>query len=212
MKVSVLTPTLDRPDFVSKAIESVLAQTYEDWELVLYDVGTEKVRVPDDPRVRVFVGEAAGPARDFQFCLDHAEGVLVTPLADDDLLPPHALETAVAHIGDAEWLCGMTVIVRDGMPTAVRGGTLQSVNITRKGMFWLGGAIYWRPSLTDRVGGFDAKFDGAADYDLYLRFLGESDPVLVRDVLYLYADHDGTDSRVRAANQAEKAAVIARGG
>jgi len=68
----------------------------------------------------------------------------------------------------------------------------------------LGGAIYWRKSLTDEIGGFNSEFDGAADFDLYTRFLNHSDPKRLKDsVLYLYTDHPATDSRVNQDRQAD---------
>ncbi len=40
--VSVIIPTYNRPDLVKKAIQSVLAQTYKDFEIIVVDDGVEK--------------------------------------------------------------------------------------------------------------------------------------------------------------------------
>jgi glycosyltransferase involved in cell wall biosynthesis len=209
MKVSVILPTKDRPELVQQAIGSVVNQTFDDWELILYDVGKDGPSPPKDERVRYVRGVCRGPAADFQAALDRATGDVVTPLADDDRLTRWALGTAVEKLGDREWLCGRTLIVQDGQPVTFRGGDRDSVDLTRAGRYWLGGAVYWRKSLTDRLGGFDSSFDGAADFDLYLRFLKDSDPALTRETLYLYNDHAGTDSRVNQDRQAEASARIA---
>ena len=165
--------------------------------------------VPDDPRVRYVRGECRGPAADFQAALDLARGEVVTPLSDDDRLPPHALQTVHERIGGAAWLNGRTVLVTDGEPVAFRGGTRAHVEDTREGSYMLGGAVYWRKELTDEIGGFNSDFDGAADFDLYRRFLKHSDPVRVLDTLYIYTDHPGTDTRVNAARQADASRRIA---
>lgn len=196
---------------LAATIASVLAQTYPKWELIVYNVG-EPVVVLDDPRIRYVEGEKKGPAADFQAALDLAEGEIVTPLADDDRIPPHALEYAVKALGDREWLCARTVIVNDdGIPTALRGGNVESLEFTLAGQYMLGGAIYWRKTLTDRLGGFNSDFDGAADFDLYLRFLKETEPALSGDILYLYRDHAETDTRVNFARQNDATRRIAAG-
>lgn len=211
MLFSVITPTRDRPDMVLAAIESVRAQTHQEWEQIVYDVGdTPFGPPPSDPRIRYVRGECRGPAADFQAALDLARGDVITPLSDDDRLPRHALATVRREIGDHEWLNGRTVLVNeDGEPVAFRGGTFAHVDDTRHGRYMLGGAVYWKRSLTDRLGGFDSAFDGAADFDLYTRFLNDSDPKLVQDVLYIYTDHPGTDTRVNAARQADASQRIA---
>jgi glycosyltransferase involved in cell wall biosynthesis len=185
-------------------VASVLAQTFNDWELVVYDVGKEPVEslIPKDPRIRYVRGECRGPAADFQAALELATGNILSPLSDDDRLPRHALGTAVAALGQADWLVGRTVLVTPkGEPIAFRGGCYEHVEETRHGMYMLGGAVYWRKTLTDRLGGFRSEFDGAADFDLYRRFLKHTEPAICPDVLYLYTDHDDTDTRVNAERQ-----------
>jgi hypothetical protein len=184
----------------------VLDQSFTDWEQIVYDCGEEPVEdlVPVDPRVRYVRGESHGPAADFQAALDLANGEFVHPLSDDDRLSRRALQTVDRTIGDADWLCGRTVLVDpSGMPVALRGGTWADVEATRHGQYMLGGAVYWRKSLTDALGGFDSSFDGAADFDLYTRFLKHSEPARTRDVLYIYTAHDSTDSVVNQERQAD---------
>lgn len=155
-------------------------------------------------------GESHGPAADFQAALDLANGEVVHPLSDDDRLSRRALQTVDRTLGDADWLCGRTVLVDlNGMPVALRGGTWADIEATRYGQYMLGGAVYWRKSLTDELGGFDSSFDGAADFDLYTRFLKHSEPVRVRERLYLYTSHPETDSIVNQERQADATRRVA---
>jgi glycosyltransferase involved in cell wall biosynthesis len=214
MRFSILTPTLDRPEFLARNMRSVQRQTHTDYEHIIYNVGGplawDVVSSEDDPRQVFRTGEKRGPAADFQAALNFARGDIVVPLADDDRLPPHALERAAALIGDHEWLCARTVLVNeDGIPVGFRGGTEDACEMTRRGRYMLGGAIFWRKSLTDRVGGFKSEFDGAADFDLYLRFLDAAKPALSDEILYLYTDHALTDTRVNAGRQNDASQRIA---
>lgn len=209
MRFSLLTPTRDRPEWIGRCIESAHAQTFEDWEQVVYDNGQEPIEhlVPDDPRVKYHRGPADGPADAFQKALDLATGEIVHPFSDDDLLTPDALETADEHIGDADWLVGLTSFENEhGGHMFLLGGPLDLQRL--KQGYYLGGAIYWKRSLTDTLGGFNLDYDGAADYDLYLRFAHHSTPVFVDQIMYRYTDWGGTDSHVRSANQSAKTAAI----
>ena len=206
---SVLPPTLNRPAFLARAMRSVDRQTHPHWEHIVYNVG-DPIVLPNHPQRKYAEGEKRGPAADFQAALDMATGDIIVPLADDDRLAPHALESALEGIGDHEWLCARTVLVNPaGIPVALRGGNRDSLDMTRNGQYMLGGAIFWRKTLTDRVGGFNSDFDGAADFDLYLRFLDASEPALSPEILYLYTDHPETDTRVNMERQADASQRIA---
>jgi glycosyltransferase involved in cell wall biosynthesis len=212
-RFTILTPTRNRRDWIRRAIRSVQNQTFEDWEQIILDVGDDDETVadliPDDPRIKYHRAGNLGPAGDFQTALDLASGEIVTPLSDDDRLPRHALQTVNDKIGDNEWLNGRTVIVdTQGEPLHFRGGTPDHIEKTRDGEYMLGGAIYWRRELTQLLGGFNCEYDGAADLDLYGRFLAHTDPVRVQEILYLCTAHDQTDSVVNAGRQADAARRI----
>lgn len=201
----MFTPTKDRRQWLRKCVHSVLSQTFVDWEMVIYDVGETPSWdiVQLDPRIRYVRGNTPrGPAADFQSALELCTGEIVTPLADDDRLSRHALETVDGCIGEAAWLNGRTVLVdADGEPVAFRGGTVAHVEDTIDGAYMLGGGVYWRRWLTDKLGGFDSAFDGAADFDLYRRFLRHSQPARTQETLYIHSVHDNQDTVVNRARQ-----------
>jgi glycosyltransferase involved in cell wall biosynthesis len=208
VRFSLLTPTRDRPEWLPRCIASALAQTFDGWEQIVFDNGTTSVEhlIPDDPRVKYHRGPADGPADAFQKTLELAAGEIVHPFSDDDLLTPDALETVDREIGDHEWLVGNTSFEENGEHRFQLGGPVDLGRLA--GQYYLGGAVYWKRTLTDRLGGFDLDFDGAADYELYWRFANNADAVYVDHTLYRYTDHPGTDSHVRAGNQMEKSARI----
>lgn len=205
MKFSILTPTMNRPDRVVDAVASVLAQSHGDWEQIVLDFSDEPIfdLLPPDPRIRyVHGGERGGPARDFQRALQLAEGEVVHPLSDDDRLAPNALELVDERLEAGLWLYGRTETVHDDGSHVHFLGNPFSLATLREG-YNLGGAVYWRRELTDRIGGFDPAYDHAADYELYLRFALDSEPVFVPEVLYLYTEHPNTDSNIHLSVQHE---------
>jgi glycosyltransferase involved in cell wall biosynthesis len=102
-RVSVIAPLYNCEPYVAAAIDSVVAQTFEDWELVVTDDGSTD-RSPEiveeiarrEPRVRLLRQEnSGGPAAPRNRALAEATGELVCFLDPDDLFDPHRLETQV---------------------------------------------------------------------------------------------------------------------
>ncbi len=96
---SVIIPTYNRADLVSKTIASLLEQTYKNFELIVVDDGStdntkEVIAAITDPRVKYFVKENAerGAARNFGF--SKAMGNYINYFDSDDLAYPKHLQTA----------------------------------------------------------------------------------------------------------------------
>ncbi len=99
-RVSIVMPTYNRGDTIRRAIESVLAQRFEDWELVVIDDGstdgTRDLVAGIDPRVRVVVQENQGVAGARNTGLGESRGALIAFLDSDDVWPAHHLALATA--------------------------------------------------------------------------------------------------------------------
>ena len=99
-KVSVIMPVYKTEATVAAAIESVLAQTLTDFELIAVDDGSPDkagevlaAYAAKDPRVSVYSQENRGLSGARNAGLDRAAGEYVTFLDSDDVLPRHALAT-----------------------------------------------------------------------------------------------------------------------
>lgn len=105
-KVSIAIPAYNREDLVQRAIESALAQTHPDIEVVVVDncstdrtfeVVQEYARL--DQRVRCFRNdENIGPVRNWMKCLEYSTGEYIKFLFSDDWLEPHAVERYLAPL------------------------------------------------------------------------------------------------------------------
>jgi glycosyltransferase involved in cell wall biosynthesis len=101
VKVSVLMPTYRQVDFIARAINSLLAQTLVEWELLVVDDGspddTEKiVRSFTDPRIRYFkFSENRGLGAVLNWSLTHAAGKFIAYLPSDDYFDPTHLSDCV---------------------------------------------------------------------------------------------------------------------
>lgn len=99
--VSVVIPTHNRPGLLARAVESVLAQTFSEWELVVSDDGPEggdawgqiSALADRDRRVRIVRNlREPGQMGNTNNALDHSRGEWVKILHDDDILKPSCLK------------------------------------------------------------------------------------------------------------------------
>ncbi|MBQ6713551.1 MAG: glycosyltransferase family 2 protein [Selenomonadales bacterium] len=99
MSVSVIVPVYNAERFLPKAIESVLSQTYTDWELILVDDGSTdgslgicETYAKRDRRIKVFSQDNQGVSSARNLGLGYACGAYVTFMDSDDELDTGAFE------------------------------------------------------------------------------------------------------------------------
>ncbi len=104
--VSIITPTYNHEKFIGTCIESVLKQTYQNWEMIIIDDGsTDKTGVVvakyDDDRIKYVKQENLGIwklSETYNKALDMSMGDLVAILEGDDAWPNFKLEEQVKDI------------------------------------------------------------------------------------------------------------------
>ncbi len=114
--VTVIMPVFNGARFLSEAIDSVLAQTWKDWELVIIDDGSTDstpsiIAGYTDSRIRSYRQINGGEAVARNKGLDLACGEWIAFLDADDLYLPSALEDHLAHVRATP---GVDVSVSDG--------------------------------------------------------------------------------------------------
>lgn len=100
--VSVIVPTYNRREYVTQAVQSVLAQSYKDYELIIVDDGsTDRSQdslqsyCQSDQRVKYFYRQHKGRSAARNYGLTVAEGRYITFLDSDDVYLPNKLEIQV---------------------------------------------------------------------------------------------------------------------
>lgn len=100
--ISIILPCYNCQDYVGRAIDSVIGQSFADWELLIVDDGStdqspEIIRqhAADDPRIRVFTQQNGGVSKARNLALANARGDYVALLDSDDWLPPKSLQTRI---------------------------------------------------------------------------------------------------------------------
>lgn len=181
--VSVTTASKNYARFLPEMIESVLAQTFTDWELVIVDDGstddTPAVVRPFllDRRVRCVRSDALGIARAKSLAVRLSRGPLVAFLDADDAWEPTKLEQQVALFAGRPEVgvvfCRRTLMDERGAPLPQRPAPLPPRGRVLDHLFGrnfvcFSSAVARREAL-HRGGAFDPRCDLAVDFDLWLR-------------------------------------------
>lgn len=110
--VSIITPCYNGAKYIKETIDSVLAQTYPDWEMYIIDDGSkddsasivEEYEKKDD-RIHLLRQKNAGSAAARNNGIRHAKGQYIALLDADDLWKPEFLKTQTAFIKEHDTAC-----------------------------------------------------------------------------------------------------------
>jgi GT2 family glycosyltransferase len=181
--MSVITPVFDTPvQHLEEAVESVLAQAYDNWELVLVDDGSTaiellrmlpQVAASDKRIVLASLGKHGGISAASNHALALARGEWLTFLDHDDVLEADSLFQIVKLLQshpDADLIyTDEDKLGDDGFEAPLfkpdwSPDFFLSCN-------YLGHLTAVRRDLVRKAGGFRSQFDGAQDYDLFFRII-----------------------------------------
>jgi glycosyltransferase involved in cell wall biosynthesis len=204
--VSILLPTFNPPaTYLTAAIESVIDQMYENWELCIADDASTDPHVADilaryidrDPRIKVTTRSENGHiSAASNTALAMARGMWITPLDHDDLLAEHALALAMLAWSEHQ---DAAVIYSDEDKIDDHGRRQLPYfkpdfdPLLLLGQNYLTHLLFLRHDLVTAAGGYRLGFEGSQDWDLILRMtegLHPSRVVHVPHVLYHWRIHD----------------------
>jgi glycosyltransferase involved in cell wall biosynthesis len=219
--VSIVLPTFNRVALLGEAVDSVRAQTFTGWELIIADDGSTDdtstyLEGLSDPRIRcLFLPHSGSDAVPRNAALRAARGEWVAFLDSDDLWLPSKLERqlhAMTEHPDCGWsYTGFALIDARGEPLPERpssvyrpvsGWILESLLRFEAGPCVQ--SMLVRRSLIQTLGGFDEAIPLRTDYDLTVRLAARSATYALPHTLTLVREHDG-----RATSQRPHAELYA---
>jgi glycosyltransferase involved in cell wall biosynthesis len=215
--VTVLMTVYNGLPYLPQAIESVLGQTFSDFEfLIIDDASTDNslacIRSYTDPRIRLICNEKnIGQACSLNKGLQLARGVYVARLDQDDLCLPERLQKQVALLQKRRDVTVVGSLMR-GIDTNGRSkghyGRQLDDFATFVALLLVGDCPIAHPSVMfqreaiARLGGYDGSFSPAEDYHLWTRVaLQRYSAAVIAEPLLLYRIHKGQQSNTRAAIQ-----------
>jgi len=206
--VSIILPTFNRLKYLSAAIDSVFAQTFLDWHLIIADDGSEGetaaylTTLADLPRVTLLrLSHTGNPAAVRNAALHEARGEYVAFLDSDDVWLPSKLETQLAvHKAHAarRWSYSTEDLVdANGVIMSQEGaagrralpeGAIFEKLLTMEASLSTPCVLVER-ALLEEVGGFDEGQLFFEDYDLWLRLSLRSEVTAIDEPLAHVRNH-----------------------
>lgn len=207
MLVTAIITTKDRPDFLSKAVSSVLAQTYRPLELIIVDDGSaipvvERVfENPGSVAVKIIRNETSNGVSSARNCgVSQANGHFVAFLDDDDQWAAKKIEKQAGFLSEhtgRTMACGcqITVVGQDGAfitnpdrPTKrediIANLAYSDENITPS-------TLMFDRHAFQKLGGFREDMPTAEDREFLLRFLLSNDIAVLSERLVNFTEHKG---------------------
>ena len=208
VKVSVICSCFNtEPDHLRGMLDSLLRQVYPNWELCLLNCsdndhpdvgGILEAYARKDPRIRVFRRDNRGIAANSNYIEQFASGEFLLLMDHDDLLSPGAIE----ELMQAAALHSSDFVYADEYYLYPFGYRIRRKKDFDLQLLWhdnyLNHPGLIRKNLFEEIGGFRDGFEGAQDYDLYLRLIEKVKTAYhVRKPLYAWRIHDTSFSQNR---------------
>ncbi len=220
-KVSICIPTYNRKEYLRKTVESVFAQTYKDYEVILVDDGStdgtaEMIKSTGLP-VRYYWQENSGEAAARNKMIKFARGEFITFVDSDDLLMHDAVEKMV-NVMEAEE--GETIVYgpyqridQDGNIYGRYKRKQHSGYITKylfQSIFVYSCGSMFPRKVLEAEGGFDTSLPVCSDYDFWLRLSLKYRFVALTEPTFKRRRHTGNISALSTENCIVELKVLER--
>lgn len=227
-KVSILVPLYNTPkNFLTEMIDSVVSQTYSNWELCLAD-GSDSVHTEvgdicrnyskkDNRIIYKKLEKNLGISENTNACIEMSTGDYIALFDHDDVLHMSALFEMVKAVNkqNADFVYTDEMTFQGKLSNCI---TLHykpdfSLENLRANNYICHFSMFKR-TLLDKSGMFNNEFDGSQDHDMILRLTEQAEKIVhIPEILYFWRSHPGSvasdiNSKVYAI-EAGKRAVLA---
>ncbi|HME58806.1 MAG TPA: glycosyltransferase [Terracidiphilus sp.] len=216
MQVSVVMPAYNASQFISQAIESVLAQTWSDFELIIIDDGsTDNTReiaekyAARDARVRVYTQPNQGFALTLHRGFDLAANEWVFRMDADDLMRPNRIERQLAFIAEHpelavasslnHYIDSKNRVIGKSVSPLTTHEAVDKLFAANELIGFSHPAAALRKSAVMAVGGFRKQFWPAEDIDLWNRLVEKGYKILVQPEYLLDYRMHGSSASISGA-------------
>ena len=216
--VTTVIPTFRRPRVLKGAIESVLAQTFADFEVNVYDdaSGDDTATVVQsissrDPRVHYFCHpERLGMMANFGYGIAHVKSPYFHIMSDDDLLLPDFFRIGIGELQrnvEAMLFVGRLIMAQpDGYVFGVTGDTwTEGLEYPPSTFIKLAGGDTWtsmifRRDALDTVGTLDPEVGPAGDHDFEMRVAALYPAIISNALCAIFCIHPASQSSSSVAD------------
>ena len=214
MKISVIMPVYNNVKYLKESIDSVLGQTFDDFEFIILDDASEEpvsdlVKTYNDFRIVLNRNKKnLGLTKSLNICLDMAKGDIIARQDGDDISMPTRFEKQIKIFDDHDGIVStygesidINSKIREGHNRFMHEWLKRDPNEIKKDMLNGGRSMILGPSamyskeVFNKVGYYDEKFTFSQDYNYWLRVLQFFDLKVVDEVLYHHRCHSETSRK-----------------
>ncbi|WP_164857315.1 glycosyltransferase family 2 protein [Sphingomonas crocodyli] len=222
-KISCLIPVYNGETFLAEAIDSILSQSFRDFELIIVNDGStdgtaailEKYAGRDD-RVKILTQPNGGIVAALNAGLSVCRGQYVARMDADDIAQPDRFEFQASYLDTHPGCVLVGGLASSIRPDGSRGGISSGGRHKRTdlGIFPPRIAVSLHPLITVRrealrsIGGYSDKFPHAEDYDLFIRLAPFGSVDNPDKIVLIYRRHEGAIS-IRHLELQERSAALA---
>jgi len=220
-KVSICVPTYNRKDYLRETLDSIFAQTYKDYEVVVVDDGstdgTAEMLTDRDYPIRYHWQKNSGDATARNKLIKLAKGEFVTFIDSDDLLMPDAVERMMkimqAEGGEVMVYGPYLRIDRNGQVYGKFKTRLYSGQVTKhlfQNIFVYSCGSMFPKKVLEMANGFDTSLPVCSDYDLWLRLSLKYRFIALAEPTFKRRRHTGNLSAASTENRILELKVLER--
>lgn len=188
--ISIITITLDSERTITRAIESVLSQSFRNFEYLIIDGGSADRTLQicesfQDSRMHIYSGKDLGISDAMNRGIAKARGRLIGLIHSDDMYFPGAIERAWNSITNPDqpaWCYGILEYISPSGKLMHFAGDSTGARSIRRYMATPHPTVFMTRSLYDRIGLFALNLKVAMDYDVCLRASLVCKPIFVDSV------------------------------
>jgi glycosyltransferase involved in cell wall biosynthesis len=199
-KISVIMSVYNGERYLKEAIESILGQTFTDFEFIIVDDAStdsspEIMRSYSDTRIRIIKNRTnIGLTRSLNMALEQAHGELVARQDDDDISLPERFAKQIRYFMEhpETAVLGTSIYIIDENGGKQGKRILSedpSINNFQGGWF-AHGSVMFQSQIVRRLGGYNELFRYSQDFDLWLRIARHYPVRGLPQLLYMLRFHD----------------------
>lgn len=212
--ISIIVTTYNRFTYLLKLINSILKQTFTNFELIIWDDGSNDPnyfknlhKYVKDNRIKIISEEHQGRVKSLSEAFKLAQGIYLTWVDDDDLLYPTALADSYYFLRENELdLCYSNYEVINFKGDVLSIGSRSKIPYSYKKLltdFMIFHFRFFTREIYDKIGGIDTNFKYAQDYDFCLKVSEIGKIAYLDKILYQYRVHPSQISNKNKAEQAQ---------
>ncbi len=215
--ISILMPAYNQANLIGMSIDSVVNQTYDNWELIIANDGstdnTQEIiekYARTDSRIKIFKKENGGPSSALNVALQNSTGDWICWLSSDDLFEPNALEimnNAIKNNPNFQFFHFDYATIQDNQTIEQKTHhnrnriqydpteEFQTLNFLQNNYVH---GIAWTANkeVFNAIGNFDENIRFASDFDMWLRISSKYKLKYIDEIVAITREHSGADTSI----------------